>query len=51
MGFLIYRLVSRHFSIRTGKSNGEFIGGADIVREMVQSGELQKLLEGAKQQA
>jgi len=31
--------------------NGEFIGGADIVREMYQSGELQKLLEGAKQQA
>jgi len=31
--------------------NGEFIGGADIVREMYQSGELQKLLEGVKQQA
>jgi monothiol glutaredoxin len=31
--------------------NGEFVGGADIVREMYQSGELQKLLEGAKQQA
>lgn len=28
--------------------NGEFIGGADIMREMVQSGELQKLLEGAQ---
>jgi monothiol glutaredoxin len=24
--------------------NGEFVGGADIVREMYQSGELQKLL-------
>lgn len=31
--------------------NGEFVGGADIVREMYESGELQKLLEGAKQQA
>jgi monothiol glutaredoxin len=31
--------------------NGEFIGGADIVREMYESGELQKLLEGLKQQA
>ena len=31
--------------------NGEFIGGADILREMYQSGELQKLLEGVKQQA
>jgi monothiol glutaredoxin len=31
--------------------NGEFVGGADIVREMYQSGELQKLLEGVKQQA
>lgn len=28
--------------------NGEFVGGADIVREMYQSGELQKLLEGVK---
>jgi monothiol glutaredoxin len=28
--------------------NGEFVGGADILREMFQSGELQKLLEGAK---
>ncbi len=27
---------------------GEFIGGADIMREMFQSGELQKLLEDAK---
>lgn len=26
---------------------GEFIGGADIMREMYQSGELQTLLEGA----
>ncbi|MGQ0546473.1 MAG: Grx4 family monothiol glutaredoxin [Betaproteobacteria bacterium] len=31
--------------------NGEFVGGADIVREMYQSGELQKLLEGVRQQA
>ena len=31
--------------------NGEFIGGADILREMYQSGELQKLLEPVKQQA
>jgi monothiol glutaredoxin len=31
--------------------NGEFVGGADILREMYQSGELQKLLEGLKQQA
>ena len=32
---------------------GEFVGGADIIREMYQSGELQKLLEssGAKQAA
>ena len=29
--------------------NGEFVGGSDIMREMYQSGELQKLLE-AKQQ-
>jgi monothiol glutaredoxin len=28
--------------------NGEFIGGADILREMHQSGELQTLLEAAK---
>ena len=27
---------------------GEFVGGADILREMYQSGELQKLLEGVK---
>ena len=31
--------------------NGEFVGGADIMREMYQSGELQKLLEGLRQQA
>ena len=30
--------------------NGEFVGGADILREMYQSGELQKLLEGLRQQ-
>ncbi len=32
---------------------GEFVGGADIIREMYQSGELQKLLEtaGVKQAA
>jgi monothiol glutaredoxin len=28
--------------------NGEFVGGCDIMREMYQSGELQKLLAGAK---
>lgn len=28
--------------------NGEFIGGCDIVMEMAQSGELQKLLEAPK---
>lgn len=28
--------------------NGEFVGGSDIMKEMYQSGELQKLLEGAK---
>ncbi len=27
--------------------NGEFVGGADIMREMYQSGELQKLLASA----
>ena len=26
--------------------NGEFVGGSDIMKEMYQSGELQKLLEG-----
>ena len=31
--------------------NGEFVGGSDIMKEMYQSGELQKLLEGLKQQA
>ena len=31
--------------------NGEFVGGADIMREMYQSGELQKVLEGAKSKA
>ena len=31
--------------------NGEFVGGSDIVKEMYESGELQKLLEGTKQQA
>ena len=31
--------------------NGEFVGGCDIMREMYQSGELQKLLDTAKQQA
>ena len=29
--------------------NGEFVGGCDILKEMYQSGELQKLLAGAKQ--
>jgi len=28
--------------------NGEFVGGCDIMREMHQSGELQKLIAGAK---
>jgi monothiol glutaredoxin len=31
--------------------NGEFVGGSDIMREMYQSGELQKLLDGVKQRA
>jgi len=31
--------------------NGEFVGGSDIMREMYQSGELQKLLESASQKA
>jgi len=31
--------------------NGEFVGGSDIMREMYQSGELQKILQGSKQQA
>jgi monothiol glutaredoxin len=28
--------------------NGEFVGGSDIMREMYQSGELQKVLTGEK---
>src|SRR5947207_14732524 len=31
--------------------NGEFVGGSDIMKEMYQSGELQKLLEGSAQKA
>ena len=31
--------------------NGEFVGGSDIMREMYESGELKKLLEGVTQQA
>ena len=31
--------------------NGEFVGGSDILREMYESGELHKVLEGAKQNA
>lgn len=31
--------------------NGEFVGGADIMKEMYQSGDLQKLLEAAKRPA
>jgi monothiol glutaredoxin len=31
--------------------NGEFVGGSDIVREMYESGELQKLLEPTGQKA
>jgi monothiol glutaredoxin len=31
--------------------NGEFVGGSDIMREMYQSGELQKLLEVAEKPA
>ena len=31
--------------------NGEFVGGSDIMKEMFQSGELKKLLQGAAQQA
>jgi len=31
--------------------NGEFVGGSDIMREMYQSGELRKILQGSKQQA
>jgi monothiol glutaredoxin len=28
--------------------NGEFVGGCDIMREMFQSGELHKLIQGVK---
>jgi monothiol glutaredoxin len=28
--------------------NGEFVGGCDIMKEMYQSGELQKVIDGAK---
>jgi monothiol glutaredoxin len=31
--------------------NGEFVGGSDILREMYESGELQKLLDSSKQKA
>ena len=31
--------------------NGEFVGGSDIMKEMYESGELRKVLEGAKQSA
>ena len=31
--------------------NGEFVGGSDIMKEMYESGELQKLLQGAPQKA
>jgi monothiol glutaredoxin len=31
--------------------NGEFVGGSDIMREMYESGELQKVLDGSKQKA
>jgi monothiol glutaredoxin len=31
--------------------NGEFVGGSDIMREMYQSGELQKLLQQTTQKA
>ena len=31
--------------------NGEFVGGSDIMREMYESGELQKLLQVAKNPA
>ena len=31
--------------------NGEFVGGSDIMREMYESGEMQKVLEGVKQSA
>ena len=31
--------------------NGEFVGGSDIMKEMYESGELRKMLEGVKQSA
>ena len=31
--------------------NGEFVGGSDIMREMYESGELQKVLEASSQKA
>ena len=31
--------------------NGEFVGGSDIMREMYESGELHKMLEGVRQSA
>jgi monothiol glutaredoxin len=31
--------------------NGEFVGGSDIMREMYESGELQKILDSSKQKA
>ena len=31
--------------------NGEFVGGSDILKEMYESGELHKVLEGVKQNA
>jgi len=31
--------------------NGEFVGGSDIMREMYESGELQKVLQSVTQQA
>ena len=31
--------------------NGEFVGGSDIMREMYESGELQKVLDRSKQKA
>jgi monothiol glutaredoxin len=31
--------------------NGEFVGGSDILREMYESGELQKILDSSKQKA
>lgn len=31
--------------------NGEFVGGSDIIKEMHESGELQKLLQGVSQKA